>query len=101
MFQFSKDEDSITVRVTGDTRQALEEIAATLELNVQWPVFPLALNNMYRICRAHSDTDEKLRDIVMLDSKENEGMFLFDIEALKVEAKKMEISGLTDKGEQE
>jgi hypothetical protein len=94
MFQFERDEDGMTVRVTGDSAEALTEIATALELNAHWPIFPLALDNLYRMCKLHIDTDEKLRDVVMLDSNEKEGTFLFDFEGLKIEAKKMEVQGL-------
>jgi len=94
MFQFHRDDEGMTVRVTGDAAEALDEIAEALELNVQWPIFPLALDNLYRICRAHVASKESLRDIVMVNEKETQGMFMFDIEQLKIEAKKMEMNGL-------
>ncbi|MHA2063955.1 MAG: hypothetical protein ACXABY_06175 [Candidatus Thorarchaeota archaeon] len=94
MFHFERDDQGLTVRVTGDAVEALDSIAETLELNVRWPVIPLALDCLNKVAMAHSDTDEKLRDVVMLDNDESQGMFLFDIEAMKVEAKKMEIQGL-------
>jgi hypothetical protein len=101
MFQFKKDENGLSVRVSGETTEALQEIAQTLELDSQWPIIPLALNMLYHICRVHKETNEKLRDIVMMDSQEHEGTFLFDLEWVKVEGKKMEVQGLNSKGEKD
>ena len=96
MFEFSNDEDGMTFRVTGEAAEAISEIAKTLELNDHWPIMPLALENLYYMCQVHEKTGEQLRDVVMLAADEKKGAFLFDIEGMKIDAKRMEIDGLGD-----
>lgn len=94
MFHFSQDENGLTVRVSGKAAEAVSEIAEILELNVDWPIIPLAIQNLHKICIAHQKTDEKLREVMIGDREEENAMVLFDIEELKVDAKKLEIKGL-------
>ena len=95
MFEFdNEDNTGLTVRITGDAAKAVNEIAEVLELNDSWPILPLAIEKLHNICLAHKRSKELLRDVVMLDSKEENALFLFDIEKLKVEAKKLELNGL-------
>ena len=96
MFQFDKSDDKITIHISGGHKEAIQEMADILELNETWPIFPIALENLYKMCRVHKDTEEKLRDIIMLNAEETEGMFLLDIEQVKMNAKKMELSGIED-----
>ena len=99
MFKFSRDGQDLTIHITGEHAEAMGEMAEVLELNESWPIVPLALENLYRMCRVHHDTKEKLREILMLDPDETQGMFLFDMENVKIAGKKMELGGLNDKGE--
>jgi hypothetical protein len=52
----------------------------------------------YKACLVHRDSKEEIREVVMLSTDEKKGIFLYDIEKIKIEAKKMELTGLQDGG---
>ena len=63
------------------------EIMSILELNEGWPVIAIALDNLYNAAKAHEE-EPALRESCLLTRDEKQGIRLFDIEQLKINAKK-------------
>lgn len=82
--------------VDKDTADILWKLSEDMELNTPWPLVALMMENMGRIIKAHKDSKEKLRNVIMCDEKNENFLFLGDIEAMKVAGKKLEMRGLTD-----
>lgn len=72
--------------------EVFKEIMEILELNEEWPIVPIALEAFYNAAKAH-ECEPKLRESCLLTRDEKKGVRVFDIEQLKIQAKKMEIKG--------